>query len=192
MRRLRQTRHIPGSYFVHYPQEDLFDVNAPSGLGSPAEFADRGDGIDGTEGRPSQPDATPVILNDVIASWDSGNKDGALAQLLLIKWDDTTAFRDIEAFAISERQLRSLPEDQREPIMQQAMGVARSGLALAKHTLATAEALAASGDVEMASVGCKAVLQCGQRWQSLEFLEVIQSVGKSMATLAKNKLSALR
>jgi hypothetical protein len=133
-----------------------------------------------------------VSLKDVVAAWESGDKDLAVAHFLSVRWDDASVFRDIRAFNISEQQFVSLPEDQRRPIMQQAMDVARSVRALAKHMTVTAETLAASDDVEKARIHCDAVMQCGRSWQAPERLEVIRMVGKAMVTLAQNKLSTLK
>jgi len=112
-------------------KEDHSDTNTPSTPESPAQVSDSSHAMDNRELRPSQPPATSVILNDVLASWGAGDKDGAMAQFLSIKWDDATVFRDIETFSVSEQQFVSLSEDQREPIVQQARGVA-SALSLLK------------------------------------------------------------
>lgn len=173
-------------------KEDHSDTNAPATAKSAEQVSESDHTMGEKQVRPSQPVATSVTLNDVLASWEAGDKDKAMAQFLSIKWDNASLFRDIEAFGIPEQQYVSLSEDQREPIMQEAMGVSRSVRALAKRIVAAADGLAASGHIETAKSRYEAVLQCGERWQSPEYLEVLQLVGKGMTTLAENRLSALK
>jgi len=130
------------------------------------------------------------FLGEVFVSWNMGKKDAAVQQFLAIQWDDPAAFQGIPMLVMSEQQLTSLSQEQRNRIVQETQGLSAVLRSIATHVIAAGETQAAAGDADNAKAHFDAVRQCGQALKSPDRLQVVQVVGKAMVQLAQEKLTA--
>lgn len=132
------------------------------------------------------------LLSDVLALWESGNKDDAVEQLLSIRWDAPSLFDNMPIMGQSEKEFASLPDDERKRIQDEAMQLVGTSRSLARHAVSAGDSAQASGDAARAKAHYEAVLRLGQALSSPERLAVIQLSGKAMMGLAEKKLSATK
>ncbi len=137
-------------------------------------------------------DNPPSALKDVLAIWEADDKDAAADQFVLIPWDDASVFQSYASLSMSEEQFLALPQDQRQAIVDESRSVITRLRALARHMLASAEALAESGAKTKAQAYCLAVVLCGKRMSGPNQLQITQLMGKSMANQAQIKLTAIQ
>jgi hypothetical protein len=156
------------------------------------------------QGSPASPGATHrengtpharsegVLLRDVLASWESGKKEQAVAQLLSVRWDQPGVFSDVPTMNLSEQGFAALPPDLRNRTASDATQLTATLRSLAREALSVGEQAQVSGDKQTARVHFEAVLHLGQALSSPERLLLIQLVGKVFVKTAEERLSALK
>ena len=93
-------------------------------------------------------------MNDVLALWETGQKDEAVKQFLSIQWDNPSVFEKMDVLTMTEKAYLALPRDEMEPVMKEAMNMTKKLRELMFGVVAKAEELAASGNIEAAKGTC--------------------------------------
>jgi len=145
---------------------------------------------------PSKPIGTQTLTEavrfaDVLTLWDSGKKDDAVKQLVLIHWDAPEVFANLPVLNISEDRFMSLPGDERTSLQGESLKLVPTLKAIARHALSVGDNMQASGDKETAKANYQAVCKFGEALSSSEHLKMIQMIGKGVAGSGQDKLSAV-
>ena len=173
-------------------QEDESPPNSQASSASSDEVA--GPSSQGKRNGSSVPPAPAkgILFDDVLASWESGKKDEAVEQLLSIRWAGPDVFADMPMMNLSEQGFASLPRDERTRIQKELIELVGTLRALVRHAVAAGDDAQASGDKQTAKAHYQAVLNLGQAVSSPQRTLLIQQVGKTIATVGREKLSALK
>jgi len=130
-----------------------------------------------------------ILLKNVLASWEAGNKDDAVKQFVSITWTDPSVLEDMPILSMSEKQFVALPQDDRTRIQQEALELTRNLRSLVMHVLSIGDDHAASGDTKTAKKHYGAVRDCGHTLSGRERLLIIQRFGKLAAAKASQSAS---
>ena len=132
-------------------------------------------------------------FSTVLASWSKGNKDGAVQQLLSIRWDEPAIFDDVPHLSLSEDQFRalSLSRDERTRRQKEYMELATTFKNLSRHCFSIGDNARASGDGQTAKAHYEAVLHLGQALSGPNRVSLIQLTGKAIVGAAGEKLAGL-
>jgi hypothetical protein len=128
----------------------------------------------------------------VLYSWNSGKKGDAVNQFLQLNWQDPNVFMGVPAMIMSEKDVASLTEEQRNSVSKQVQQFSQAVRDLAQAVIASTDSFIASGNAVGAKSRIDAVQQFGQALTAPERLEVVQSAGKAIADLAQQKSSAVK
>jgi hypothetical protein len=132
-----------------------------------------------------------VLVKDVLALWEAGQKDEAVTQFVSIQWDDPSVFKEMKVLTMSEQEYLALPRDEMKPVVEEAMNLLGKLRKLMFDVVAEGEKLAASGDANAAKEHFTAVRRYGQALSQPERLEVIQMHGKAAIGYADKKQAAI-
>jgi hypothetical protein len=119
-------------------------------------------------------------LEDVVASWESGNKDEAVRQFLLIRWDEPAAVSGLPVLDLSEEQFASLPADRKISVQDESIRQVTTFKSLARHAITAGDNARASGQTETATAHYEAVRHLGEALSSPARLLIIQQLGKAI------------
>jgi hypothetical protein len=142
--------------------------------------------------RAAQATAKVTYFGQVLYSWNSGKKGDAVNQFLQLSWQDPNVFMGVPAMIMSEKDVASLTEEQRNSVSKQVQQFSQAVRDLAQAVIASTDSFIASGNAVGAKSRIDAVQQFGQALTAPERLEVVQSVGKAIADLAQQKSSAVK
>lgn len=132
-----------------------------------------------------------ISISNVAAQWDSGEKDAAIAKFLLIDWQDGAVLEQIRGLSMSESDLISLSENDRNSIVEETMDLLSSMRKLFFHIASEAERLAGSGDRTKAREYLGAIRDYGSSLAGPDHLQVVQLHGKAATSYAEKKMSEL-
>jgi hypothetical protein len=133
-----------------------------------------------------------ISLSDVVALWDTGQKDAAIAKFLSINWQDASVLKQIRGLNMSEHDLISLSENDRNRIVQETVNLLSSMRKLFFHVASEAERLAGSGNRTKAEEYLGAIRKYGNSLSGPDHLHVVQMHGKAATGYAEKKLSDLQ
>ncbi|MCP4611067.1 MAG: hypothetical protein GY845_20350 [Planctomycetes bacterium] len=136
--------------------------------------------------------ATDISISDVAAQWDNGEKDAAVAKFLSIDWQDGAVLEQIRGLCMSEGDLISLSENDRNSIVKETMDLLSSMRKLFFHIASEAEHLAGSGEITKAQEYLSAIRNYGSSLAGPDHLQVVQLHGKAATGYAEKKLSELQ
>jgi hypothetical protein len=136
--------------------------------------------------------ADDTSISDLISTWDAGKKDEATNQFLTIEWQDATVLKQIRGLSMSEEALTSLPDADRQSIVEETMNLLGSMRKLFFHVASEAEGLAGSGEKAKAEKYLNAIRQYGISLSGPDHLQIVQMHGKAAAGYADKKLSELK
>ena len=131
-----------------------------------------------------------VRLADVLASWESGDDDDAVKQIVSIRWDKPNVLANVSVLNLTEDSFARLPYDDQERVMKELMEVSKVSRDLARHVVAVGDKARASGNEEMAATHYEAVRQFGKALSRPERLQGIQLVGRALERMTQDKVSA--
>ncbi|MDT8302486.1 MAG: hypothetical protein RQ760_13460 [Sedimentisphaerales bacterium] len=162
---------------------DADSISQISAEGAQEQQADGGD---------AQAAAEDISISYVAAKWDSGEKDAAIAKFLSIDWQDGSVLVQIPGLSMSESDLISLSENDRNSVVQETMDLLSSMRKLFFHIASEAERLAGSGDKPKAEEYLGAIRNYGSSLAGQDHLQVVQMHGKAATAYAEKKLSELQ
>ena len=136
--------------------------------------------------------AGDTSIGDLISLWDAGKKEQATERFLSIDWQDAAVLKEIHGLSMSERDLVSLSEDDRNSIVQETLDVLNSMRKLFFHVASEAERLAGSGERAKAEEYLGAIHKYGKSLSGPDHLHVVQMHGKAAVGYAEKKLSDLQ
>ena len=131
-------------------------------------------------------------LSDVVALWDTDQKDTATAKFLSINWQDKSALSQIRCLSMSEADLMSLSEDDRNSIVQETISLFGSMGKLFRHVASEAESLAGSGNTAKAKEYLDSIRQCGNSLSEPDHFDVVRMRGRAWLGFAETKLSEIK
>ena len=132
-----------------------------------------------------------LSLHDAVALWDAGQKDAAAAKFVSIDWQDASVFEPIPGLNMSEEDLLTISEDDRNRIVQETLTRLDSLRKLFFHVASVAEGLAGSGNTAKAEEYLDAIRQYGNSLSGPDHLHVVQRHAKAAIIFAEKKLSDL-
>jgi len=132
-----------------------------------------------------------TLFKDVLALWETDQKDDAVKQFLSIQWDDPSVFQGIQALNMSEQELRLLPQDEMKRIVGEALNLTKKLRKLMFYVVSIGDKHASSGDIQIAKEYFEAVRLYGEAFCQPERFEVIRIVGKAIVAHAQKKLSEI-
>lgn len=132
-----------------------------------------------------------AAIGTVLASWNNGEKDDAVEQLLSTRWDDPGVFDDVPHLNLSEDEFRALSRDERTGKQKEYIELVSAFKNLSRHCFSVGENAQASGDRQMAKAHYEAVLHLGEALSSPERVSIMQGTGMTLMRMAAEKLSAL-
>ena len=163
---------------------------------TPSQPETRAEAPEENRSQPETPAGAPSIegtlLSDVIASWESDDKDNAVEQLRLLRWGDPDVFANIPVMSLSEGQFGVLSADERARLQKDIAELAGTLKSLARHANATGDKAQASGDSASAKAYYEAALHLGEAFSSPERVLVLQLSGKGIAIAAQEKLDTAK
>ncbi len=142
-----------------------------------------------TEGRsaqvPSSPQRQGTTVDEVIETWNRGDRESAVEQFLSIDWENAPV-REGSLLAMSEAQLT------RRPDWQQLAGQAQDRYVrplreLGRHLLAQVDDAMASGNPDRARRLLQAVSDSAAYLQQPDKLAVIQALGRGLERAAEDR-----
>ncbi len=133
-----------------------------------------------------------TLFKDVLALWETDQKDEAVKQFLSIQWGDPSVFQSIEALNISEQELRLLPQDEGMRIAGEVPILTRELRDLMFYVVSIGDKHASSGDIQIAKAHFEAVRLYGEALcQQPEPLEIMRMIGKAFVAHGQKKLSEI-
>ena len=129
------------------------------------------------------------VVSQVLTSWESGDKEGAVQKLISIEWNGLTSGTPL---LMSEQEITSLSRAERNRVTEEASRLAVASRRLSQHAISLGEGAQASGDNEQAKAYYEAVLNFGQTLANPDGLFAVKSVGNAIVTMANEKQSALK
>jgi hypothetical protein len=128
-------------------------------------------------------------LSDVMATWEAGDQDGAVEQLLRVDWKAADLATGHPVLGMSEPQFMALPPSEQNRVSDEALKLITTLKALSAHAISLGEKSAAAGDAVQANDYFEAAYNLGNTLADSERLLVLQLVGKSLVTKANEKLA---
>jgi major membrane immunogen (membrane-anchored lipoprotein) len=132
-----------------------------------------------------------TLFKDVLALWETDQKDEAVKQFLSIKWGDPSVFQGIQVMNMSEQELRSLPQDEMKRIAGEAHELTLKMRRLMFYVSSIGDKHVSSGDIQVAKKHFEAVRLYGEALSQPERFEVIRMVGKAIVAYGQKKLSGI-
>ncbi|UCF15014.1 MAG: hypothetical protein JSW59_16520 [Phycisphaerales bacterium] len=139
-----------------------------------------------------QPSADGAFVKDVLALWETGQKDDAARQFMAIQWDAPSTFREVEVLIMSEQQLRALPQSEMKRVVEEVSDLLGKLRKLMFQVVSVGEKLASSGDTDMAKEHFEAVRLYGEALLQPERLEIVRLHGKAAVAYAQKRLSGIK
>ncbi|UCE48378.1 MAG: hypothetical protein JSW47_22625 [Phycisphaerales bacterium] len=132
-----------------------------------------------------------TLFQDVLALWETNQKDEAVKQFLSIQWDNPSVFQGIEALNMTEQELGSLPLDEVKPIAGEALNLSRKMRNLVFYVVETGDKHISSGDIKAAKEHFEAIRLFGEALLQSDRIELIKMVSKAIVSLGQKKLSEI-
>lgn len=136
----------------------------------------------------SQAASEMVRVADVLAAWESGNKDEAVKQLLAVPWEAEAVFDGLPILNLSEERFMSLAASERTSTQEEAMKIVPTLKDLARHAISAGDNAQVSGDSKAARMHYEAVLNFGKALSSPQRLQIIQLIGNATVRFAEDKM----
>ncbi len=134
---------------------------------------------------------TFVDLQDVLTSWNAGDKERATEQFLKVNWDHPEVFAKVQILNISQQDFMASSQAQQGQFMQDIKDLAAGLRKLGLHILSVGEASSASGDQVTSKKYYESVLQCGQSIASNDYYDLILLTAKGLIKASEDKLAQL-
>jgi uncharacterized lipoprotein YehR (DUF1307 family) len=132
-----------------------------------------------------------TLFKDVLALWETDQKDEAVKQFLSIQWDNPSVFQGIETLNMTEQELTSLPLDEVKPIAGEALNLSRKMRDLVFYVVETGDKHISSGDIKSAKEHFEAIRLFGEALLQSDRIELIKMVSKAIVSLGQKKLSEI-
>ena len=132
-----------------------------------------------------------TLFKDVLALWETDQKDEAVKQFLSIQWGDPSVFQGIQVMNMSEQELRLLPQDEQKRIGGEAHELTLKMRRLMFYVVSIGDKHASSGDIQIAKEHFDAVRLYGEALCQPERLEIIRLIGKAIVANGQKKLSEI-
>ena len=130
-----------------------------------------------------------TLFKDVLALWETDQKDEAVKQFLSIQWGDPSVFQGIQVMNMSEQELRLLPQDEQKRIGGEAHELTLKMRELMFYVVSIGDKHVSSGDIQIAKEHFEAVRLYGEALSQSERLEIMRIIGKAIVSHAQKKLS---
>ena len=143
------------------------------------------------ETRTIQSSTEGTLFKDVLALWETDQKDDAVKQFLSIQWDDPSVFQGIQALNMSDQELRLLPQDERKRISEEAHTLTLKMRKLMFYVVSIGDKHASAGDIQIAKEHFDAVRLYGEALCQPERLEIMRLIGKAIVAHGQKKLSEI-
>ena len=134
---------------------------------------------------------TFVDLQDVLSSWNTGDKEKATRQFLKVNWNHPEVFAKVRVLNISQQDFMASSQAQQMQFMQDTKDFSSSLRKLGLHILSMGDASVASGDKATSKKYYESVLQCAQSIASHDYYDLILLTAKNLIKASEDKLAQL-